>query len=741
MYLYEKYLYTFPGTNIHWLTFIIIVFELVILLYQIIYYLIRPSDKIRKWYLILLLLLINYNIFGGLFVDPRLLIPIVLQYYLAYGAGILMSMYLPFYIYKFLNVKNLKFFAYWGSFLFLFLPFILTFGGLYAITKDINFCAKWVVAVPAIYAFAFLYALTKVLYNYSKSANNEPFFKEKIIGVCSAVFFWVIGLSIVTFFNGSQYIEHGVTNTGFLIMTVIFIRSTILDSRKEYQKLLVSENELQKNNELLTQKVKERTRELELSNDQKINIFINLAHEIRTPITLINNYLEEYINKHEESEEIRIIKSNIEKLNADIVNSFNEERFLKGLLPDYNYDQVVDFTNLLTGKLALFRQYASNKKITLTEEIEKDLYIKADPDALNSIINNLTENAIKYTPEGGSVKISLTKASDQIQFMVKDNGLGISEDLLEKIFEPYFRVNRENSYSQGMGMGLSIVNNIVKSLRGEVFVKSKETEGSEFTVYLKPYVILNTDTVTSYEPKTLLKINESNNKIEDAVSNNSMSSILIIEDNTEMLLYLRNKLKEMFNIYVAENGKKALLKLKTIQKPDLIISDVMMDEMDGFEFLKAISEDNSFHAIPLIFLTAKTTAANKLKGFNLGAVDYISKPFSISELMSKVSSIINFSHNQKKALLKSAVDAMVNSLDSPKLENESKMGKFDNNCYVFNITEREKEIIELIIDGLSYKEISQHLNLSENTLVKHRTNIFKKVDVNKKSELLSKLFA
>ena len=265
MYLYEKYLYTFPGTNIHWLTFIIIVIELVILLYQIIYYLIRPSDKIRKWYLILLSLLINYNILGGLFVDPHLPIPIVLQYYLAYGAGILMSMYFPFYIYKFLNVKNLKFFAYWGSVLFLFLPFIITFGGLYAITKDINFCAKWVVAVPAIYAFAFLYSLTKVLYNYSKSANNEPFFKEKIIGVCSAVFFWVIGLSIVTFFNGSQYIEHGITNTGFLIMTVIFIRSTILDSRKEYQKLLVSESQLQQSNELLQIKVKERTRELELN--------------------------------------------------------------------------------------------------------------------------------------------------------------------------------------------------------------------------------------------------------------------------------------------------------------------------------------------------------------------------------------------------------------------------------------------------------------------------------------------
>jgi DNA-binding NarL/FixJ family response regulator len=208
-----------------------------------------------------------------------------------------------------------------------------------------------------------------------------------------------------------------------------------------------------------------------------------------------------------------------------------------------------------------------------------------------------------------------------------------------------------------------------------------------------------------------------------------------------MLLYLRNKLKEKFNIYVAENGIKALLKLKTMQKPDLIISDVMMDEMDGFEFLKAISENINFHGVPLIFLTAKTTAANKLKGFNLGAVDYISKPFSISELMSKVSSIITFSHNQKKALLKSAVDAMVNSLDSPKLENDSKIGKFENNCYSYNITEREKEIIDLVSKGLSYKEISQKLNITESTLVKHRTNIFKKVNVNKKSDLLSKLFA
>ena len=185
------------------------------------------------------------------------------------------------------------------------------------------------------------------------------------------------------------------------------------------------------------------------------------------------NYLEEYLNKHGESEEMQIIKSNIEKLNADIVNCFNEERFLKGLLPVYNHGQVVDFTSLLTGKLTLFRQYAQNKKIALTEEIENNIIIKADPDAMDSIINNLIENAIKYTPEKGSIWVTLKTKNRQILFSVKDNGLGIPDDMQEKVFEPYFQVYREKLNRQGMGMGLSIVNNIVNSLNGEISLTAR----------------------------------------------------------------------------------------------------------------------------------------------------------------------------------------------------------------------------------------------------------------------------
>jgi DNA-binding NarL/FixJ family response regulator len=318
--------------------------------------------------------------------------------------------------------------------------------------------------------------------------------------------------------------------------------------------------------------------------------------------------------------------------------------------------------------------------------------------------------------------------------------LGISENMQEKVFEPYFQVNRKNLSSQGIGMGLSIVNNIVKSLDGKILLNSKENEGSEFSIILKRHFIVNNEVVAKYEPKTSLKIIITADNVEDAISENNKSYVFIIEDNNDMLLYLRNKLKDRYNIYVAENGSRALEKLKNIHIPDLIISDVMMDEMDGFSFFKEIANNPNYNYIPFIFLTAKATSDDKLRGLNLGAIDYINKPFSIYELSSKVDAIINTSQKQKKTILNAAAEMIINNLDSPRQKSVSKKDNFEDKCQSCNITDREKEIIQLISEGLTYKEISQKLNLSENTLVKHRTNIFKKLHVNNKVDLLNKLF-
>jgi hypothetical protein len=251
--MFENYKLVFPGTNIHLITCIIIAIESIILVYQLIFYLQRPSDKNRKWYLILLSLLIFYNLMGGLFSDPRLSVPIFIQYTMEYGAVILMSIYIPFYIYKFLELPKLKFYAYYGSFYFLLIPFLLTFLIPYLITGNIDLCRNMVIIVPFFYAVSFLFAFIKSII---KKMLNETtqYYREKVTGVFLSLFFWIIGLSVITFLKGGQVLEHSITNAGFLIMTIIFIRSSIIDSKLEYQKLLKTEHKLQQANKQLQRK-------------------------------------------------------------------------------------------------------------------------------------------------------------------------------------------------------------------------------------------------------------------------------------------------------------------------------------------------------------------------------------------------------------------------------------------------------------------------------------------------------
>lgn len=733
-YFYIPYKYTFPGTNIHWITFLFIAVEVLILFYQGIYWLSRPTDKPRFWYLVFVILMLLYNTAGGLFVDIKLPVPINIQLYIEVFFGLLVSMYFPFYIYYSLKVKELKFYAVKGSLLFLFLPYLIFFVILNELTGDIKTSLSILVLILIIYGYFYLYRLYRVLlFKVLKDKTYDRSYKERFIGVAITASLWVGCLTCFTFLNLNQYLEHILTNIGFLIMSYIFIRQSIIGSRKEYQ-------ELQNINELLTQKVQERTKELEYAIEQKINTFISLAHEIRTPLTLVNNYLDEFINKHGTNEEISIIRDNIEILNNDVNTFFNEEKFRKGLSP-HNHNQIISFSKFLLDKIAAFKSYALKKKIILTGNIEQNINIKADPDALHSIVNNLIENAVKFTPENGSIVVSLSAEAGIIQFSVKDSGCGIPRDMQEKIFEPYFQINRENQNYQGIGIGLSVVNNFVKSLDGQVVLKSKENEGSEFIIGLTEYQLSENDFVIDHKSVIPSKFNVFEKELEDAISDNKKESVLIIEDNYNMLRFLRNNLSGNYNVYVADNGRKALLKLKAISAPNLIISDVMMDDMDGFKFLESIADNQDYKHIPCIFLTAKITDRDRLHGLSLGAVDYISKPFSIAELIKKAGSIINNARKQKEAMLSSALEYLTNQkelLNKGTGSIEQTKDVFDSNCKIFGITQREKEIILFIIDGLTYKEIGTKLFLAERTVQKHCENIFNKVKVNSKVELINK---
>jgi signal transduction histidine kinase/DNA-binding NarL/FixJ family response regulator len=733
----------FMHTQMHMVTFLITVFELVMLVFQGIYFLQRPGEKSRLQFLLLLVCLIVYNICSGLFPDAHWIIPLSVQTIIAYFVGFAMSMYVVYYFYKVFELKHLKFFATYGLLFFLFLPFVFLFVVPYLLTGDSRLSAKLTVIVPFCYGLGFIYSTARALKLKFRTAKgegrliDEPLYEHAIAAYISMVC-WA-SLPVIVFFGDYQVLEHSVTNAGFLMMTIIYVKSAIRQSRREYEKLIHSERQLQELTKTLKKKVKARTRKLEAVVEAKKTTFINLAHETKTPLTLINNYLSEHIEKNGESEELRVIKNNVKRLTNDIVNFFDVESYEKGFSM-YNHDRVSNMSSLLNDKVSLFRCAASKKSIRFTSIVNSGIYVKAHPGAVDRIVNNLLENAIKYTDKDGLIETGLRINETFAIFYVKDNGYGIPAELKEKVFEPYYKLSVPGRNSDGMGMGLSIVKKIVSDIEGTIDLSSEVGKGTEIRVQIP---LATNKEITVHEGINSEDIDFAYNQIllEESVTEADKPFILIVEDNVEMLNFLRSKFKARYNVAVSRNGKEALERLNSFSSLDLIISDVMMNDMDGYELCRAVTASQRYEHIPFIFLSAKGAAEDRLKGLSIGAVAYIQKPFNIDELMAKVESILSNLKRHRTAVVSKAYHAMLSEYSSPHKTVSAKRCAFTDNCKKYHLTSREVEIIKLLIKGIPYKVIGMDLSISEKTVSKHISNIFSKVGVNNKIELISRLEA
>jgi len=288
-------------------------------------------------------------------------------------------------------------------------------------------------------------------------------------------------------------------------------------------------------------------------------------------------------------------------------------------------------------------------------------------------------------------------------------------------------------------MGLSIVKRIVTDIQGSIQLTSKLGIGTEIQVLLPAIDASNqteqkntsTDDVDPIYDQILL----------DEIFYSDRLSILVVEDNIEMLNYLRHKLKIKYNVAVARNGKEAIERLNSLSSLDLIISDVMMNEMDGFELCQAVNQMDRFSHIPFIFLSAKGTVEDRLAGLNLGAVAYIEKPFKIEELLAGIDSILTNLKRHREAFVSKAYQSVMGDVGQRNAIVSKKHGAFPENCKKYHLTSREVEIIRLLIKGSPYKLISSDLFISEKTVSKHISNVFSKVGVNNKIELISRLEA
>jgi DNA-binding response OmpR family regulator/anti-sigma regulatory factor (Ser/Thr protein kinase) len=301
-------------------------------------------------------------------------------------------------------------------------------------------------------------------------------------------------------------------------------------------------------------------------------------------------------------------------------------------------------------------QQAKAKKITyLFEGGEEDMEVYADREKLEIILYNLLSNALKYTPDGGSIILQLSQMAEELVVRVQDNGIGICEDTGEQLFEKFYRVSGKAITAQnGFGIGLYLVKHFTAQHKGRVTYESKEGEGTVFTLHLlKGIQHFGADMImeqASAQPALLEEL-----ALEDALHDQAVvteqngepleaivtekKTILLIDDDDQILHYLSQLFKNTYQVYQAADAEEGM-KLARKHLPDLLITDVQMQGMSGIDLCKKIKEDASLQHIPVILLTASTASETRLQGVEGGADDYITKPFDKDILVARVASLL-----------------------------------------------------------------------------------------------------
>ena len=387
----------------------------------------------------------------------------------------------------------------------------------------------------------------------------------------------------------------------------------------------------------------------------KSRFFANISHEFRTPLTLIFGPAKDISEKTKEQDTkkgIGIIKRNATRLYGLVNQLLDLSKLESGKMRLEASRQ--DIIPLVKGIFLSFTSFAERKKITLKfNTIEENLKVYIDRDKVEKIINNLLSNAFKFTPEGGRIDFSVKKLVNDLEIKITDNGIGIPEERIDKIFDRFYQVDSSHTrQGEGTGIGLALTKELVELHKGKIYVQSIEGEGTTVMVqlplgkdHLKPEEIVEKG-IQEKAPQVVEEIefiSETNNgkdKTEiDALLEMEKPLLLIVEDNSDVRSYIISHLEEDYRIQEAVDGEEGHNQaINNI--PDLVISDVMMPKMDGFELCNKLKSDERTSHIPIIMLTAKATSKDKIEGYETGADDYIMKPFDATELKARIKNLI-----------------------------------------------------------------------------------------------------
>ena len=442
---------------------------------------------------------------------------------------------------------------------------------------------------------------------------------------------------------------------GVILLLLILLFRSYRHKNRVNSQLEKTNDEINRQKEVLSEQRDQLvtlSKNMEDATQAKLVFFTNISHEFRTPLTLISGPLDNIAANEQLSTEgkkmVRMMKRNVHVLLRLIDQIIEFRRYENGKMQMFfRYDDLKKFIGEICGS---FRELSRKKRINLKYVVDNaDFMVWFDTDKVEKICYNLISNALKFTHENGNVTVHLSKElindEEYAKITVTDTGIGISNDHLSEIFSRFYRV--DNSYS-GSGIGLALTKALVEQHNGNIGVESSVGQGSTFYFSIpfkqkdisvtEQYPVLQVNNV-NLDDVFLADMEDETEVAEDQNRESNKQQILIVEDNYDVRGYVKSILQAEFDIIEASNGKEGLL--KAMRKiPDLIISDVMMEGMNGFELCKAIKENINTSHIPVMLLTAYALDEQRVTGFQSGADAYIPKPFNEELLKIRVRKLI-----------------------------------------------------------------------------------------------------
>ena len=516
-----------------------------------------------------------------------------------------------------------------------------------------------------------------------KAINSDGYvgIKEATLGIVVNPPFWMSWWAYLLYAVG-------------LVIVLFLARYRMLKREREKFHLQQIENEVAKNEEI---------------NNMKFRFFTNVSHELRTPLTLIISPLEGMLKETTDelqSTRLQLMYRNAQRL-LHLVNQLLD--FRKGEMSTHQLSlsegDIISYVHSVCNSFLLM---ADKKHIQFSFFSGIDTFSMAfDADKVGKIVMNLLSNAFKFTPEGGRVTVMIEHVAgtpDMLEIKIADTGIGISDVDKEHIFERFYQADHKGvEETTGNGIGLSLVRDFVTLHEGEVKVFDNIGTGSVFVIQ---FPVKHVETQVQLPPETGISIGEEEDKeIKEETERKDFPLLLIVDDNEDFRIFMRYSLELQYRVKLAVNGNEAWEMMQE-ELPDLVISDVMMPQMDGNELCRLIKQDKRTAHIPVILLTARQNTEAKLEGLQTGADDYVTKPFNMTILVLRIRKLIELSryHRVTQGMIDPAPsEIVITSLDEKLIEKAIK--------YVEDNMSRTE---------LSVEELSRELGMS-------RVHLYKKL--------------